>query len=500
MNFGLSQNSTIDSLKIYWPSGIEDSYYDLAVNNYYLAVEGICLEDFVHISASDDFIDCEQSGIELISNDGNELSWPSGNQGNFEFITEEGFYSANHHTASGCVVPSQSIWIEILDPPVQPLLDLQSNASICEDDLIEIRVLNFDSTEWSTGNYSDRISIQDEGSYFAFNYNYCDTLYSDTIELQNMQSFFQELNEDLVLDSVQSLQLVVDRNALRWYSDSLRINLIAEEDILEIPRLDKDSCFYFDFELEVEPLLYNIGERLSIIDTIESRDLGFNEGLRFTVLDSLTIRTVQCYSFREGPRRIQLKDESSSIIYEKEIFIEKGINVLELDFTIVEGSYVLTTDAAFNLQVFDNVGPSLAIAEFGTSYPYQITDVISLEGPNLVFPFYPYFFNWEIEHYPEACRSDIHSYCVDIDTISSSNIVDVSDFKIYPVPATNEINVSSPALVDEFQILNSNGQLVKKRIVMSSEFSIDLQSLDASIYILRLKSRNNIHSFKLLKH
>jgi hypothetical protein len=53
---------------------------------------------------------------------------------------------------------------------------------------------------------------------------------------------------------------------------------------------------------------------------------------------------------------------------------------------------------------------------------------------------------------------------------------------IFPIPATNTLNVSIDFSDGDWQIIDLNGRVVKSGINKSSDFEIDLDDLQSGIY------------------
>lgn len=79
--------------------------------------------------------------------------------------------------------------------------------------------------------------------------------------------------------------------------------------------------------------------------------------------------------------------------------------------------------------------------------------------------------------------------------------MELLDFKIYPNPFTDKIQIENIGLQQyEITILNRLGQTIKQIQVNNKNQTIDLTGLKAGIYLLRINDRELIKTMKIIKH
>jgi hypothetical protein len=71
-------------------------------------------------------------------------------------------------------------------------------------------------------------------------------------------------------------------------------------------------------------------------------------------------------------------------------------------------------------------------------------------------------------------------------------------FHIYPNPATDHINVISTQN-SQFEILNIQGQTIKRQLIQQGKTDIDISGLAKGVYILRLNSNDKMEVTKFVK-
>lgn len=81
----------------------------------------------------------------------------------------------------------------------------------------------------------------------------------------------------------------------------------------------------------------------------------------------------------------------------------------------------------------------------------------------------------------------------------SINSFELSAFKVYPIPTQNILYVSYKSELNAVQIFNLLGQEVMAQNTTSSEVQIDLSSLTAGAYIVKVFSNDGQHNFRAIK-
>ncbi|WP_299100958.1 T9SS type A sorting domain-containing protein [uncultured Winogradskyella sp.] len=81
----------------------------------------------------------------------------------------------------------------------------------------------------------------------------------------------------------------------------------------------------------------------------------------------------------------------------------------------------------------------------------------------------------------------------------SVNSFDISQLSVYPNPIKNTLNVSYNAEIKSVKIYNLLGQNILTHLPNASQFQVDVSSLNAGVYIVKLFSENDQYSFRTLK-
>ena len=126
----------------------------------------------------------------------------------------------------------------------------------------------------------------------------------------------------------------------------------------------------------------------------------------------------------------------------------------------------------------------------GNFFDDTLTDTIS----NSIAPEQAYYFIDDI------CLSTDSMYCDTWTFLSESFISSSEEIFIIPNPADNWINITSKELIDQVQIFNFSGSLISSiDQVKLSNVAIEVNSLSAGLYYLRIKVNSSIYFKKFIK-
>ncbi|MDZ4752637.1 MAG: FG-GAP-like repeat-containing protein [Flavobacteriales bacterium] len=114
--FGLGEADLVDSVFVYWPSGVVDKWYSLQVNESYTLKEGNTIEAPVLTTQSPIYI-CEGDSIELSLNLYNSYLWSTGTNSSVLQITQPGEYWCAVVNEFGLTLTTDTIVVEFAPIP-----------------------------------------------------------------------------------------------------------------------------------------------------------------------------------------------------------------------------------------------------------------------------------------------------------------------------------------------------------------------------------------------
>ncbi|QZE14471.1 right-handed parallel beta-helix repeat-containing protein [Halosquirtibacter laminarini] len=83
----------------------------------------------------------------------------------------------------------------------------------------------------------------------------------------------------------------------------------------------------------------------------------------------------------------------------------------------------------------------------------------------------------------------------------STTMVDSNNrsFKIYPNPAKDVVTISGSNVIEQYQIFNTNGCLVKQKQTSKNKVRIDISELPSGTYVIQFKVKNSVINKTLIK-
>ena len=75
----------------------------------------------------------------------------------------------------------------------------------------------------------------------------------------------------------------------------------------------------------------------------------------------------------------------------------------------------------------------------------------------------------------------------------------ITDFKYYPNPVENILNIESNSIISNLEVYNLNGQLLFESKYSDSKIGIDFKRYAAGVYLIVLTKDDKKESFKVIK-
>ena len=82
----------------------------------------------------------------------------------------------------------------------------------------------------------------------------------------------------------------------------------------------------------------------------------------------------------------------------------------------------------------------------------------------------------------------------------STDEVESNELEVYPNPIKNEVNISYSNIIDEVVIYDIRGKEVLKNKVNNNYINLNTNSLESGLYIIKVKSEDNVHTYKIVKN
>ena len=285
---------------------------------------------------------------------------------------------------------------------------------------------------------------------------------------------------------------------LLWYRDTTT-NSIFTGDTITIGFLQRDTTLYVK-ELARETSFFG-GKMLNTGAGNYSND---NDYIEFDVHEPIIIESILFFPNRSGNRTLDIRNNRGEIVQSKELFIPGSPLLVTVNVT-------LDADTNYRISISDRE-TGLFKNTSGASFPYQISNLVTLKGSNLPSGEYPYFFRWKVKALD--CESTFSTVKAILDTtcvvtgIEAINANQEESFRIYPNPVNNQLNIVLNDFVAnqtyEISIYSAQGQLVYfednlKKEGPHQELNVDFSSFASGLYVVQLRNNQFIQTKKLIK-
>ncbi len=133
---------------------------------------------------------------------------------------------------------------------------------------------------------------------------------------------------------------------------------------------------------------------------------------------------------------------------------------------------------------------SLLDQTYNTSIPFQVDSTM-----------YGLTLYWNVMAQNSAGESidcSYGSFTFESDPLSV-NVLAQGNFKAYPNPVQNVLNLSFNKNISNITVLNLLGEEVMKKVIAANQSQIDLSELSVGTYIVKIASMNEVRTIKVLK-
>ncbi len=505
IHFGLGALTTIDSVKVFWPSGVLDILVQPTINQYFTLVEGGCVVPEVSLNVSGPTTFCSGDSVEIaVTGAFSTYLWSTSETTPSITVKTAGNYSVTVTTAESCSAVSSAVAV-VVDPLETPTVAAASDTTFCESGSVTLTSSPATSYVWSNGATTQSITIDEAGQY--------------TVTTQGLCALFTSLPKEItVLDNPPPVAtndtvppngiatLITDGSQLSWYDAPAGGNLVFSGDTLVTPPLDESVTYWvsnfisYDQPNEFSGMTDHQGNQFG--------DLNANGAIIFDCFKPFRLTKVKVYANTAAVRKIDLRNSESEIVQTKSVNIPSGTTIITLDMDIPVGNdLVLTTDESFNFDNFGTYGPQLRRSTQGVTYPYQIPNVLSIKNSNFGPLRYFYFYNWEIDYYGHECTSERVPVTAFVDTtlVAVGEPNWAAGIRLFPNPTSGFLNIE----IENFDggdifisIKNTQGVEIQSRRVESpsgkTTFQNDFTSLPKGGYWLELATEKDMVKRKVV--
>ncbi|MCX7743359.1 MAG: FG-GAP-like repeat-containing protein [Flavobacteriales bacterium] len=446
LHFGLGTATQVDSIVVRWPSGQKSKIVcPVSANQFVNIVEGTptCFLacSSINITPSGSTTICPGDVLTLSAPTGAyTYLWSNGATTQSIDVNTAGTYNVIVSSGAGCSATAPSI-VVTMNPPENPVITAQGDLEFCPGGSVVLEAAG-GSPVWNTGETTSTITATQDGEYYFYIQGLCQPWYSDTLVVTLFDNTPPSAS-GTTITSPQSVTLNATGTNVSWWDAPSGGNLLGTGNTFVTPVLSSTTTYYVQDDHQYNGSIGNVG-------STDIASAGYSTGtingyLIFDVLTNCRLNSVEVSTDSVGTRVIELRDASGAVLQALSVNIPAGTSTVDLGFDLTPGTYQLGTNTAQNNSEFGANSPFLKRNQSGASYPYVLTDVLSITGGHTgtapTSAAYYYFYNWEVEVLPIVCPSDRTPVTVTYVNTSGIDNEEASQFLIYPNPATNWVNV-----------------------------------------------------------
>lgn len=263
--------------------------------------------------------------------------------------------------------------------------------------------------QWSTGETTSFITVNNPGYYSCVMTTSCGTLVSDTIHVLKVNTAEPVINPPTPICSGETatINASVATGQVNWYDDINAQLPIHTGPSFTTPNLFWGTTYFAENIIGGnQQLLYS--EPKDHTGNSNYSPNHYNGEVWFKTFKHFLLKSVKVHTDFPGERRIEIRNSSGIVVQSQLVNIPYGTSRITLNFSIAPGDWIMTTNESQNVQVLGNTGPRLKRSSFAgnTIYPVGLNNALSIENSNYGLDYYYYFYDWEVLIQPSNCLSN----------------------------------------------------------------------------------------------
>lgn len=435
IHFGMGNLTQIDSVVVQWPSGTVEVLLQPAVDQYIVLEEGKCTAPPAIISALGSTVFCSGDSVALTVPDVfTSYQWTTGDTATTIWANTAGVYAVTATTSDGCTTVSNYLAI-VVDPSEIPTIGILGDTTFCFGDSVVLTASPASSYLWSNGAGTASITVSESGNYSVQTQGLCAAFESAPVHVVVRLADLPVPVTDTVAPNTAAT-LSATGEQLIWYDVSIGGVPVFTGAPFKTPPLLVSTTFWvanlqtFDQPNAFTGMQNHSGSNFAGMQT--------NGAIVFDCHTPFRLARVKVYTNRAGVRQIDLKSADGSVLQSVQANIPVGITVVPLNMDIPVGTNLeLTTDVVINQQSLGTDGPQLRRSDQDVAYPYEIPGYVTIKTSTLGSERYYYFYDWEVDFYPDECLSERVPVTAVVDsTLSATTDAGTFDeIRILPNPA-----------------------------------------------------------------
>jgi hypothetical protein len=350
-HFGIGSATSIDSILVKWPSGVISTILNPPIDQQIIVQEAECFADSFEIEVQGSTAICPGDSVELVSLEGEQVFWNTGQRTPSIFATSPGIYSATVVTDENCIATSNQVSITQIQE-ITPEILFTGIPEFCDGEEFELVATPGTSYLWSNGATTQSIFATEGGIYqVEIGYQCGDsTGLSQEVEMTVLETPENPEVIDINLDVPDEVTFTASGENLSWFETEFSEEEIAQGPAYTMPLNDGEATVYVEANSFYNQVVY--GGKLD--NSGGGGVSGFLGSLVFDTYETINLLAFDVYvldNAQSGPgnRTFLLYDEDQNEIASLTTYLELGLNTVDVGWIIEEGSNYTITCAEGNI-------------------------------------------------------------------------------------------------------------------------------------------------------
>ncbi len=265
---------------------------------------------------------------------------------------------------------------------------------ICASENVILTASAGSSYLWNNGATTQNITVSGAGSFTVTVTNTCGTTTSSPFAVTTTGPSAPTTNNASVCGSGSMTLTASGSGTINWFSNASGGSSLGSGNSFVTPVLTTTTTYY------AEASVTTGGQSLYCPPASNTIGSGAqhtgSQYLSFNVTNACTLKSVKIYANVAGTFTVQLQNSGGSLITSSSVTVPAGESRINLNYSLTPGTgYRLTRSGSFSL--YRNNG--------GVSYPYNVTNYVSITGSSGGSGFYYFFYDWEVTTPVQTCYS-----------------------------------------------------------------------------------------------
>jgi len=485
--FGLGESTTIPTMTIRWPSGLEETFTNLAVDQYITVIENTCVSPVATITADGPFIVCGNGdALTLTANPGFNYSWSNDATTQSIQVSQAGNYSVTIDDGQGCSAVT-SVFVAQA-PDETPTVSVDGETTFCEGSTVQLTSSSASSYLWSNGATEQSIAVNSGGTYTVTIEGACGEWTSNVVTLTMLDGPTAPTADDVTIPVPGTADLAAAGSNIQWYTTPTGGAPAASGNTWTTPFVNNTTSFWVSSASVYGGGTF-YGARTNNTTNGQFHTNADNYQL-FTASEPFTLRSVKVYANGAGNRTIALIDQGTGATLASGTYsIPNGESRVQLDYAVPAGGPYGLRVVGGNPQLWrDGLGSN-------QTYPYPLGTVgsvisSSVAGNNAT-AYYYFFYDWEIEVPSTVCESAREEVVVNVGIVGLNDLANSTGIAVWPNPATDNLTVVLNGIEGRVSVdmLDLTGRVVMERAgeAAAKRMDLNVQGLATGEYVVRVR-------------